>query len=268
VLTVFQETTGFVHPNSLQGVPADAIWIDLVTPTAEETAFIASQKNVRIPSIDELSEIESSSRLAVNHDVIYVSIPAVAQGDTPDAYLTPTGFILTKGVLITVRFASLSTFDKVAEQVKQDKDLQSALAIFAALLEAIVDRGADVLERLGADLDKVSKSVFRGDPSRPKHAVRSNNTLRRALTTVGVTGDRLALARDALLTGRIGSNDEAVTFLRKACPALLLAASALECRQSNADPDPLFSGRTSLPSQVDACITLVSQRRRVRRRSR
>jgi magnesium transporter len=204
VLTVFQETTGSVRPNSLQSLPADAIWIDLVTPTAEETAFIASQKNVRIPSIDELSEIESSSRLAVNHDVIYVSIPAVAQGDAPDAYLTPTGFILTKGVLITVRFASLSTFDKVAEQVKQDKDIQSATAIFAALLEAIVDRGADVLERLGADLDKVSKSVFRGDPSRPKHAVRSNNTLRRALTTVGVTGDRLALARDALLgVGRV-----------------------------------------------------------------
>jgi magnesium transporter len=199
VLTVFQETTGSVRPNLSQSLPADAIWIDLATPTAEETAFIASQKNIRIPSIDELSEIESSSRLAVNHDVIYVSIPAVAQGDTPDAYLTPTGFILTKGVLITVRFASLSTFDKVAEQVKQDKDLQSAIAIFAALLEAIVDRGADVLERLGADLDKVSKSVFRGDPSRPKHAVRSNNTLRRALTTVGVTGDRLALARDALL---------------------------------------------------------------------
>jgi magnesium transporter len=103
-----------------------------------------------------------------------------------------------------VRFAPLSTFDKVSEQVRQDKDLQSATAIFAALLEAIVDRGADVLERLGADLDKVSRSVFRGDPSRPKHFVRSNNTLRRALTTVGMTGDRLALARDALLgVGRV-----------------------------------------------------------------
>jgi magnesium transporter len=34
--------------------------------------------------------------------------------------------------------------------------------------------------------------------------VRSNNALRRALTTVGTTGDRLALARDVLLgVGRI-----------------------------------------------------------------
>jgi magnesium transporter len=106
---------------------------------------------------------------------------------------------LTRDVLITVRFAPLSTFDVVAEQVRQDKTLRSATAVFAALLEAMVDRGADVLERLGGELDKASKSVFRGDPSRPRHAVRSNTTLRRALTAVGTTGDRLALARDVLL---------------------------------------------------------------------
>jgi magnesium transporter len=71
------------------------------------------------------------------------------------------------------------------------------------LLEAMVDRGADVLETLGAELTKVSRSVFRGDPSRPRHFARSN-ALRRALTTVGVTGDRLALTRDALLgIGRV-----------------------------------------------------------------
>jgi magnesium transporter len=180
------------------------IWIDLLSPTNEETAFVESRTKVRIPSIDSLSEIETSSRLAVDHGVVYLSIPAVALGDTTDAYLSPTGFILTNSVLVTVRFAPLSTFDAIVEQVKQDQTLQSAAAIFAALLEAMVDRGADVLERLGAELNKVSKSVFRGDPSRPKHIVRSNNVLRRALISVGNTGDRLALARDALLgIGRV-----------------------------------------------------------------
>jgi magnesium transporter len=151
-----------------------------------------------------LSEIETSSRLAVDHGVVYLSIPAVAEGDTADAYLSPTGFILTNSVLVTIRFAPLSTFDAITKQVGQDETLQSSAAVFTALLEAMVDRGADVLERLGADLNKVSKTVFRGDPSRPKHVVRSNNVMRRALTTVGTTGDRLALARDALLgIGRI-----------------------------------------------------------------
>jgi magnesium transporter len=204
VLSVFREITGVFGPSSLADLPPDVIWIDLLNPTTEEIATVESQRKVRIPSAAALSEIESSSRLAVDHDVIYLSVPAVAQGDTPDAHLSPTGFILTKTALITVRFAPLSTFDAAAEKVKQDKALQTATAIFTTLLEAMVDRGADVLERLGAELDKVSKSVFRGDPSRPKHTVRSNNALRRALTSVGTTGDRLALARDVLLgVGRI-----------------------------------------------------------------
>ena len=204
MLQILRESTGFVRPSALEDLPKDAIWIDLLNPTHEESAFVEAQRKVRIPSAEALREIELSSRLAVDHDVVYLSVPAVAQGDTPDAYLSPTGFILDANVLITVRFAPLSTFDAVAERVKQDKALRSAPAVFAALLEAMVDRGADVLERLGGELDKVSKSVFRGDPSRPRHTVRSNNTLRRALTAVGTTGDRLALARDALLgVGRI-----------------------------------------------------------------
>jgi magnesium transporter len=188
----------------LPGLPPDVIWIDLLNPTKEETTFVESRARVRIPSIEMLGEIETSSRLAVDHGVVYLSIPAVAQGDTADAYLSPTGFILTNRVLVTIRFSPLSTFDAVTKQVRQDDTLRSSTSVFTALLEAMVDRGADVLERLGAELNAVSKSIFRGDPSRPKHTARSNNVLRRALTAVGTTGDRLALARDALLgIGRI-----------------------------------------------------------------
>jgi magnesium transporter len=204
VLLILRKSIGFVRPGASEVLPPDAVWIDLLNPTAEESAVVESQKKVRIPSIEALREIESSSRLAVDHDVVYLSIPAVAQGDTADAHLSPTGFILTGDFLVTVRFAPLTTFDAVVEKVRQDKALQNAPAIFAALLEATVDRGAEVLERLGAEIDKVSKSVFRGDPTRPRQFVRSNNMLRRALTAVGTTGDRLALARDALLgVGRV-----------------------------------------------------------------
>jgi magnesium transporter len=197
VLTIFRDSADVARSSSLPELPRDVIWIDLLNPTKEETTFVESRTKVRIPSIEMLSEIETSSRLAVDHGVVYLSIPAVAQGDSVDAYLSPTGFILTNRVLVTIRFSPLSTFNAVTKQVTQDETLQR-------LLEAMVDRGADVLELLGAELNNVSKSVFRGDPSRPKHIVRSNNVLRRALTAVGTTGDRLALARDALLgIGRI-----------------------------------------------------------------
>jgi predicted nucleotidyltransferase len=63
------------------------------------------------------------------------------------------------------------------------------------------------------------------------------------------------------MTGRMGSNDDAVAFLRKTRPARLdvsLITGALHCRQADADPDSLFPARTSLPSQVDACAALLT----------
>ena len=199
MLRMFRYVADVDHSLAAKPLPPDVIWIDLLNPTREEEAFVEQRIAIRMPSIEMLSEIELSSRLAVEGDVIYLSVPTVAQGDTQDAYLSPAGFILTRSVLVTVRFSPLSTFDVVAAKVQADKNLQSAAAVFTALLEAIVDRAADVLERLGGELGKVSKSVFRGDPSKPRNIVRSNNALRRALLAVGTTGDRLALARDALL---------------------------------------------------------------------
>src|SRR5271166_4048179 len=202
---MYRENGASVRTSSSPSLPRHIIWIDLISPTNEEKSFVETRTNVRIPSIDSLSEIESSSRLSVDHETIYLSVPAVAQGDTADAYLSPAGFILTQNVLITIRFSPLSTFDIVAERVSRDETTpQSAVGVFVSLLEAMVDRGADVLERLGAELNKVSRSVFRGDPAQPRRVARSNDALRRALTAVGATGDRLALARDALLgIGRI-----------------------------------------------------------------
>jgi predicted nucleotidyltransferase len=63
------------------------------------------------------------------------------------------------------------------------------------------------------------------------------------------------------MTGRMGSNDDAVAFLQETRPARLdtrLIEHALQYRWADADPDPLFPARTSLPSQVDACATLVA----------
>jgi hypothetical protein len=61
------------------------------------------------------------------------------------------------------------------------------------------------------------------------------------------------------MTGLMGSNDNAVTFLsERHIPGLDvgLFASALQCRQTATDPDALFPARTVLPSQIAACTAL------------
>jgi hypothetical protein len=60
-------------------------------------------------------------------------------------------------------------------------------------------------------------------------------------------------------TGLVGSNDEAVAFLKEKHPPGLdvgLIEEALECRRAAADPDTLFPERAILPSQINACALL------------
>jgi hypothetical protein len=70
------------------------------------------------------------------------------------------------------------------------------------------------------------------------------------------------------ITGLMGSNDDAVTFLSERRVAGLdvsLIDRALQCRQLAADPDALFPARTVLPAQIDACAALLADGDRPRR---
>lgn len=64
----------------------------------------------------------------------------------------------------------------------------------------------------------------------------------------------------SFMTGRMGSNDAAVEWLKDHVPAGLAIApieQALDCRRAAADPDPLFGARMVLPGQVAACVALI-----------
>jgi magnesium transporter len=107
MLRVYRDTGGFLASAST-ALPGEIIWMDLVNPTNDESHFVEARARVRVPSKEALSEIETSSRLVVESKTIYMSAPMVARGDTADAFLSPLGLILTKDVLVTVRFDETS----------------------------------------------------------------------------------------------------------------------------------------------------------------
>jgi magnesium transporter len=183
----------------------EIIWIDLLNPTPEEIHFVERAAKIRMPTEASLSEIEASSRLRLDHHVLYLSSPVVTLDASGEAHLTPVGFVITANVLVTVRFFTSAAFDSVAQRIDTDDSLENGMCVFTRLLEAIVDRGADVLEHLGVTADGLSRSVFKGELVK-KGPVRSTRKLREALANVGVLADRLAKARDVLLgVGRIAS---------------------------------------------------------------
>ncbi|MEY9183634.1 magnesium transporter [Bradyrhizobium sp. USDA 326] len=187
-------------------MPSEIIWADLLNATDEEKQFVERVLGIRIPSQESLSEIEASSRLIFEHGTLYLSSPAVRLTEDGEAEITPVGFVIGPRVLVTVRFAELPIFDDIGKRIGSDDSLENGMCVFASLLEAMIDRGADVLEHLGTKVDQLSRVVFKGGLVHTRRAVRSSRRMREALENLGELADRLAKARDVLLgVGRIAS---------------------------------------------------------------
>ena len=83
-------------PEALRG----AAWIDLISPSVEESSHVQAATGLRIPTQANLSEIESSSRLAAADGVLTLSMPLVSHLDAEPRPL-PGGFVLARDRLIT-----------------------------------------------------------------------------------------------------------------------------------------------------------------------
>ena len=174
------------------------VWIDLFDGDDQEIAEAGRLAGVRVPTREALSEIESTSRIYFEQDALYLSMPLITPMDDRATMLSPVGFVMSKDVVLTVRFAPAAAFDAVAKVVAELPDLK-ADDVFARLFEAIVDRGADRLEQTGAELDGVSRSAFHSDKLTKRERAKASEQLRGVLRKIGQAGDRLSHIRDTLL---------------------------------------------------------------------
>ncbi|MDL2403664.1 magnesium transporter CorA family protein [Rhizobium mayense] len=180
------------------------LWIDLLSPNSVEIKDVEKGLGAPLPSLGALSEIESSSRLRNQNGVLYMSMPSAAKHPAGTETTPPIGFILSTDRLVTVRFMPLPAFDAVAAKFAGESAPKSSLGVFTSLCEEIVDRVADGLEHLAAELNGLSVDVFHADDSRGRHAAHANRLLRIQLRQVGRLGDRLSEVRDSLQAlGRI-----------------------------------------------------------------
>jgi magnesium transporter len=198
------------HPADLAkaSLPADVAWIDLLEPEPDEVAFVERTTGLDVPSVEDLSEIESSSRLRNQNGAIYLSAPLIYRADDDQPVTTPVGFVLTRERLITVRFHELSFFKTFTDRdLAAESDPLSSAAVFAGLMNAIADRLADILENIAVELDALSHRLFRSpatEPATRRPPARESTDLRIILRRVGHSGDLASKIRDSLLgIGRI-----------------------------------------------------------------
>jgi magnesium transporter len=201
MLTVHTRTGGVDQPQAdLDGAAKampGAVWIDLLNPSPSETAFVERATGLSLPSFADLSEIETSSRLRAQGDILYLSTPLVHRTGANDPGTTPVGFVFGPELLVTVRFEELIPFTTYGQAAPG-----SPCEAFTGLVEAIVDRLADILERIAAELDTLSHRLFRSEPMEGggrRRPARSAADLRVILRRIGASGDLASKIRDSLL---------------------------------------------------------------------
>src|ERR1043166_2403828 len=185
---------------SASAVPAGVVGTDLLNGDEAEVGFVERATGLHVPTLRELSEIESSSRLRVEMGVLYLSTPIVFRDESGEPDTTSVGFVLRHDLLITIRYTDLRVFRIFAETAAKPGAVHSSSAgAFVGLVEAMVDRMADVLEGIEADLDGVSKRIFRRDAAKRRRPAREDADLREILRKVGRAGDLTSKIRDSLL---------------------------------------------------------------------
>ena len=185
---------------------AHMVWVDLIEPSEHERAEIERATGLCVPDRPAIAEIETSSRLVNQDGVLTLSTPMISRDAEGALRVAPLGFVVSRDRLLTIRFAGSQVFDKFAEHWRSPSGSGPVTGMepFLGILEAMVDRLADVLEQLGAELDTLSAAVFRTAAKSDSPSRRRDEFLQRTLTDIGQKGEHVSHLRDGLLgVGRI-----------------------------------------------------------------
>lgn len=200
MITVHNAVNGVLVPGGKEDVSPQALWIDLLHPTADEVAAVEAATGIRIPPHEKMQEIEASSRLIRRSNSLVVTVPVLTGSTGLEPRNSAVTFIFSGRQLVTVRYDTPHAFTAyVATLSAREFPLASAGEILLGLMEAVVDRIADVLEGLGGNLDSMSHRVFHqhtADNHRRRATSRELETLLRA---IGRDGDLSSKARETLL---------------------------------------------------------------------
>ncbi len=191
-----------VEPVDLGGLPESAVWIDLVKPTAEEDHAVERLAGIAVPTREDMQEIEISSRLYVENAGRYMTASLMCAADTDSPRITPVTFILAGHRLVTVRYDLPKPFTLVENKLARScVPGINGETVLLELLDAVIDRCADILERAGADVDQVSHAIFEPEgAARTGHAKRYSDIL----IAIGRKGDLTSKVRESLVSiGRL-----------------------------------------------------------------
>lgn len=182
------------------GIPPQtdgAVWFDLLDPTAAEMAELGAHLGLDLPSREDMAEIEVSSRLYSEDGAEFMTALVPSGADGNRLILDPVTFVTTQDHLVSIRYHDPRPFASFVHRAeKSAQGLHDGGAVLLGLLDTIIDRLADILERAARDIDTLSREIFAHDDQADAVGAGFKTTLQR----IGRTGELTSNIRDSLVT--------------------------------------------------------------------
>jgi magnesium transporter len=199
MLTIYDKAgDGLCKRDAASPCGENSIWFDLVDPSKDEDAFVEQAIGVSVPTRAEMREIEASSRLYQERGAHYMTTFIVYNLEAHVPSTTAVTFILAGQRLVTVRYTEPKAFPLFLARVESgDAPCTSAAAIMIGLIETMIHRTADLIERVQDDVDKLAQNLFELDGG---HEKKQTQRLGLFLKHTGKHGDIVARVQESTMS--------------------------------------------------------------------
>lgn len=175
-------------------IPEGVLWVDLFAPTRSEELTTEAFLGTDLPTREESEEIEFSSRLYVEDGTVFMTATLLTGVEKGEPVNSPMTIAVGGGRIVTLRyedFRALRQFVSIAG--KPSSRCENVESVFNQMIEAIVDRAADVIEQIAANVEHLNKEIF----SRGR-AHKRTRPLEEMISEIGFQDDLAAKIRESL----------------------------------------------------------------------
>lgn len=156
-------TTFEAPPRDVAGwrLPDDATWIDLCEPTRPEELLVETQLGLSVPTREEMRELEPSSRLYQDRGATYMTATVLFNAEDPQPVAGPITFVLTgDDKLVTLRYIEPRAVTLFQAEAARRPICTDGARTFLGLVDAVVERASQVLDRTATGVDVLAAGVF------------------------------------------------------------------------------------------------------------
>ncbi len=146
--------------NAATDLVPEVIWVDAIKPTEEEREWLREAYRQELPTLEDITEIEATSRFYENDDGLHISSYFLNYADENSENIS-AAFVFCGERLFTLRKEELAAFRLFRLRARKGLvSLTNSKSIMLGLFETKVENLADIVERIAADLEKTSRQVL------------------------------------------------------------------------------------------------------------